>query len=168
MVVKWALSWACWNCSYLAASCLQWARGDWYVKGDLSCKWIKSLASWYLTACCSIIILVISLTSSLGNLHLLTRLLILLQRVFISSSGSWWRSDRSWFWWCQKWMSSLITDWIALRARAEVCCTTGEMVWLSIRVWRAWQSSPSNTIFICLQPFLSWSSTSGSKSRALV
>ena len=52
-----------------------------------------------------------------------------------------------------KWASSLITDWIALRTRAGVCWASGQMVWLSMRVWRAWQSSPSNIIFICLQPF---------------
>ena len=155
MVVKWTLpwTWACWNCSHLASSCLQGARRDWYVKVVWSCKQIQSLASWYIMACCSTISLIIFLTSSLGNLHLVTRVLILLERACIPSSRSQQRSDKTWSQWCQKWMSSLITDWIAFRTRAGVHWASDEMVWLSIRIWRAQQSSPSTLSLSVSNPF---------------
>ena len=166
--VRWALpcAFAYWNCSHLASSCLQCAKRDWYVSVDWSCKCIQSLASWYFTACCSTIIFMTSLTSWLENWHLVIVAHILLDKACTPSSCRWQRSEKSWSWWCQKWTSSLIMDWIVFNACAGVCWTSGVTVLLSMRVWGAWQSSPSNILLICLHPCLFWSAASGSMSRA--
>ena len=165
--VRWALpcAFAYWNCSHLASNCLQWARRDWYISVDWSCKRIQSLASWYFTACCSTIIIMMSLTSWLGNWHLAIVAHILLDKACTPSSGSWQRSEKSWLQWCQKW-TSLIMDWIAFNACTGVCWASGVTVLLSTRVWSAWQSSLSNIILICVHPHLCWSAASGSMSRA--
>ena len=155
--VKWALpwAWACWNCLHLASSCLQWARRDWYDRVFWSCKWIQSLALWYFTACCNTIILMISLTSSLGNWHLLTVVLILLERPWIPSSGSCLRSDRSWLQWCQKCTSSVMTDWIALSAREGVHWASGDMVLLSMKVWGLGGLLPQTSFWFGTSPICS-------------
>ena len=158
--VRWALpcAFACWNCLHPASSCVQWARRDWYISVDWSCKRIRSLASWYFTACCSTIIFMMSLTSWLGNWHLAIVAHILFDKACTPSSGSWQRSEKSWSWWCQKWTSSLIIDWIAFNASAGVCWGSGVTVLLSMRVWEGlavlplkhhFNLPPSTFVLVC-------------------
>ena len=83
------------KCSHCCSSVLQCCRSDLYVSAAGSCCLIQSHASWYLIACCSNIILMVSVVCWSWKLQLFTKLMILVLRVCTCSSGCCLRSLRT-------------------------------------------------------------------------
>ena len=122
---------------------------------DWSCCHIQSLASWYLTVCWSTIIFSISWVLEWLNLYCVMRLEMHWDSACIPSLGCCLTSETSSSLWVQKCFSDFIIVLIA----------SSIMVWLSIRVWRACLSLPSNMSLSCFQPLQLSSAWSGSMSR---
>ena len=90
------------NCSHLCSNNLQWCKSVLYVSCMAgSCKCIQSQASWYFLACCSNIILMVSIVCWCSNLQLFTSDVILVFNACTCSSGCCLMSLMTSSLWCQ-------------------------------------------------------------------
>ena len=153
---------AFWNCSHLDSSSLQWERRAWYVSWDWSWFLIQSLALWYCTACWRTIIFRVSWVLGWGNLHLVTRLEMCWDSACIPLPACCLMLEISLSQWAQKYPLDLMVIAIASRVALGFFISSGITTPLSIRVWRACLSSPSNMSLSCFQPFWLLSAWSGS------
>ena len=119
---------------------------------DWSCCLIQSLALWYLTTCCKTISLIVSMAGAWANFDFPRRSHMCCDSAWNPSSGNCCKSDISSSRWVQKWSSDFIVVPIASNAALGLSIYPAFMTPLSIRLWRAFLSSPSNISFSCFQP----------------
>ena len=132
---------------------------------DWSCCLFQSLASWYLTACWSTIIFSIFWVLGWVNLDCLMRLEMHWDSTCIPSWGCCLVSEISPSLQAKN-APQTLSVLIASRAALGFFISSGIMVWLSMKVWRACLSSPPNMSLSCFQPLWLLSVWSGSMSRA--
>ena len=140
-------------CFYLDSSSLQWERRDWHVSWDWSCQWIQSLVMWYHTACCRTMNFSISHVLACINLHWVMRLQMCWDSTCIPSPRTCLTLESSSSQWAQKCSSDFIVILMASRVALGVVMVSFIMVLLSIKVWRACLSLPSNMSLSCFHPY---------------